>query len=230
MNIKVIQITAGRGPVECCWVVAKVLKYFMEALKASKIECQLLHRVKGAENGTLQSVTIQLKGRNLEVFLDDWLGTIQWIGKSSFRKYHKRKNWFIGMYEVETKEQLSLKEADIKFQAIRSSGPGGQHANKVSSAIRATHIKTGLQVLVMDTRSQHQNKKIAIKRLQECIAVHNIAELKAEVQGQWENHLHLKRGHPVRIFEGSDFRVKRKVKNYKDTRQQLKKKLKDQLE
>lgn len=229
MNTKVIQITSGRGPVECCWVVAKVLKYVIEALKVAKIEHQLLHSVKGIENGTLQSATIQLKGENLEAFLADWLGTVQWIGKSSFRKFHKRKNWFIGIYEVETKAQLSLKEADIKFQAIRSSGPGGQHVNKVSSAIRATHIKTGLQVLVMDSRSQHQNKKIAIKRLQERIAEHNNSELKAEVQNKWENHLNLERGNPVRIFEGSDFKVKKEKKNYKSKRQQLKKNLRNEL-
>ncbi|TYA78604.1 peptide chain release factor H [Seonamhaeicola marinus] len=229
MNAKVIQITSGRGPVECCWVVAKVLKYVMEALKAAKIEYQLLHSVKGVENGTLQSATIQLKGKNLEDFLNDWLGTVQWIGKSSFRKFHKRKNWFVGIYEVETKAELSLKESDIKFQAIRSSGPGGQHVNKVSSAIRATHIKTGLQVLVMDSRSQHQNKKIAIKRLQERIAEHNNETLKAEVQHKWENHLNLERGNPVRVFEGSDFKVKKKKKSYKSKRQQLKQNLKNEL-
>jgi len=101
MKTKTIQITSGRGPVECCWVVAQVLKYLIEDIKKAKIKYVLLQREHGTENGTLQSATIQLQGKELESFLKDWLGTIQWIGKSSFRKFQKRKNWFIGVYEIE---------------------------------------------------------------------------------------------------------------------------------
>lgn len=136
MKTKTIQITSGRGPVECCWVVAQVLKYLIEDIKKAKIKYTLLQREQGTENGTLQSATIQLQGKELDLFLKDWLGTIQWIGKSSFRKFHKRKNWFIGVYEIEATEETLLKENEIKFQAIRSSGAGGQHVNKVSSAVR----------------------------------------------------------------------------------------------
>ena len=228
MGTKIIQITSGRGPVECCWVVAQVLKQFLEEIKAAKIKYALLQRVLGTENGTLQSATVQLQGKELESFLEDWLGTIQWIGKSSFRKLHKRKNWFIGIYEIMETEQTTLKEADVKFQAIRSSGPGGQHVNKVSSAIRATHIKTGMQVLVMDSRSQHQNKKIALNRLQEKVAEYNTEQLKVSVQNQWENHLNLERGNPIRVFTGTDFKTQKINKSYKSKRQVLKNNLRQQ--
>jgi len=228
MKTKIIQVTSGRGPVECCWVVAQVLKYFIQELKEMKIEYTLLQRELGTENGTLQSATIQLKGKALDSFLANWLGTVQWIGQSSFRKFHKRKNWFIGINEVEVLEKTSLKESDIKFQAIRSSGPGGQHVNKVSSAIRATHAKTGIQILVMDSRSQHQNKKIAIKRLQGKVTEYNNDQLKASIQNQWGNHLNLKRGNPIRVFTGSDFKVRKVNTSYKSKRQESKKNLKQQ--
>ncbi len=228
MKTKTIQITSGRGPVECCWVVAQVLKYFIEEIKQAKIEYTLIQRELGTENGTLQSATIQLQGKALESFLSNWLGTVQWIGKSSFRKFHKRKNWFIGIYEIQTTEQTSLKASDIKFQAIRSSGPGGQHVNKVSSAIRATHTKTGIQVLVMESRSQHQNKKIAIKRLQEKVTDYNNEQLKVSVQNQWGNHLNLERGNSVRIFKGTDFKTQKVTKSYKSKRQELKNNLRQQ--
>ncbi|KZS40944.1 peptide chain release factor H [Aquimarina aggregata] len=220
MKTKIIQITSGRGPVECCWVVAQVLKYFIEDIKVARIKYTLLHREVGAENGTLQSATIQLKGNGLEPFLKDWLGTIQWIGKSSFRKFNKRKNWFIGIHEIEETEKMLLKENEIKFQAIRSSGAGGQHVNKVSSAIRAIHTKTGIQVLVMDSRSQHQNKKIALKRLQEKVDTYNNEQLKILVQHQWGNHLNLERGNPTRVFTGSDFKKQKINKSYKSKRQE----------
>ena len=228
MKTKAIQITSGRGPVECSWVVAQVLKQVIAEAKAAKIEHTILQRTLGIENGTLQSATLQLQGKALEVFLSNWLGTVQWIGTSSFRKFHKRKNWFIGIYEIEMAKAEPLETKDIKFQAIRSSGPGGQHVNKVSSAIRATHIKTGIQVLVMDSRSQHQNKKIAVKRLQEKVTEFNHEQLKTTVQNQWDNHLNLQRGNPVRVFTGTDFKTKKVTKSYKSKRQELKNKLRQE--
>ena len=169
METKIIQISAGKGPVECAYVVAKVLRVFLLELTNNIIDYTILNRETGIENGTIQSVSIQIKGSHLADFLQHWLGTIQWIGTSTYRKYHKRKNWFIGCFEIEEIPAFAgmTEKGEIQFQAIRSSGAGGQHVNKVSSAIRAKHLGTGLQVLVMDSRSQHQNKKIAIKRLQE---------------------------------------------------------------
>ncbi|WP_299158291.1 peptide chain release factor H [uncultured Tenacibaculum sp.] len=230
MNTKIIQITAAKGPSECAWVVAKVLKIFLKELLESKIECTVLHKVNGIENGTVQSVTVELKGKQLADFLKNWLGTIQWIGTSTFRKYHKRKNWFIGCYELNQHREKTINENAIQFQAIRSSGAGGQHVNKVSSAVRAKHIPTGVQVLVSDSRSQHQNKKIAIQRLKEKITNYNISQLKESVKNEWENHLSLERGNPTRIFTGSDFKQQKNVKSFKTKRNQLKTDLRKELE
>ena len=155
MKTKILQITAGRGPAECGWVVAQVLKCFLKEVKDQKMTYAILQRTTGSENGTIQSVTVQLEGTNLSAFLTTWLGTIQWIGTSTFRKYHKRKNWFIGCYELEQSQITTVSEKDISFQAMRSSGPGGQNVNKVNSAVRAIHTPTGIQVVAMDSRSQH---------------------------------------------------------------------------
>ncbi len=229
METKTIQFTAGRGPAECTWVVAKVLKTFIKNSSNAGISYTILHQEKGVENGTVQSVSLQLKGQNLTLFLKDWLGTIQWIGKSTFRKYHKRKNWFIGCFELKELKTLEVFERDIEFQAIRSSGPGGQHVNKVSSAVRAKHISTGVQVLVSESRSQHQNKKLAINRLKEQLANYNIQQLQKNIQDEWENHLNLERGNPVQIFTGTDFKIQKKKKNYKSKRGQLKSDLRKEL-
>ncbi len=215
METKTIQITSGRGPAECCWVVAQVLKVFIRTLKEEQLAYTILQKVQGIENRTLQSVTVQIEGNALEQFLKPWKGTIQWIGKSSFRPQHKRKNWFVGLYEIEENQEFQLYEKDIIYQSTRSSGPGGQHVNKVSSAIRAIHQPSNIQVLVMDSRSQHQNKKIARQRLQDKVAEMQLQTLKDTVKHQWENHLQLERGNPVKVFSGSDFKVK-KEKNIKE--------------
>lgn len=229
MKTKIIQITSGRGPAECCWVVAQVLKQFLEAVKNNGIDYKIVKREKGIENLTLQSVTVQLKGKSLELLLSQWIGTIQWIGISAFRPQHKRKNWFVALNEIEQHQEFQIHEKDISYQATRSSGPGGQHVNKVSSAIRAIHIPTKTQVLVMDSRSQHQNKKIAKMRLQEKVGEVRLEALKSNIKNQWENHLNIERGNPIQVFKGSGFKKNTVVKTYKTKRNTLKNELRKQL-
>jgi len=215
---KIIQITAGRGPAECTWVVAQVLKKILEEAQDKNIETVLLQREVGQENGTVETATIAVKGNDAAVFASSWLGTVQWIGQSQFRKMHKRKNWFIGIFEIEAQKNVSISQNDIQYQAMRSSGAGGQHVNKVSSAIRATHIPTGIAVVAMDSRSQHQNKKLATERLLKKMEDENLRQLKNHVGSQWENQLNIQRGNPVRVFTGSDFKKNKVQQGYKGVR------------
>ncbi|PIF34010.1 peptide chain release factor [Flavobacterium sp. 9] len=219
---KIIQITAGRGPAECTWVVAQVLKKVLDEAQEQQLETILLQREVGEENGTVETATISIKGKNAETFANSWIGTIQWIGQSQFRKMHKRKNWFSGIFEIEAQKNTSISENDIQYQAMRSSGAGGQHVNKVSSAIRATHIPTGIAVVSMDSRSQHQNKKLATERLLKKLEDETLQQLKNHVGKQWENQLNIQRGNPVRVFAGTDFKKNKVEKSYKGTRQKLK--------
>lgn len=219
---KIIQITAGRGPAECTWVVAQVLKKVLEEAQEESLETVLLQRETGSENGTVETATLSVKGKNAEEFVKSWLGTIQWIGQSQFRKMYKRKNWFIGIFEIEKQKNSEISENDIQYQAMRSSGAGGQHVNKVSSAIRATHIPTGIAVVAMDSRSQHQNKKLATERLLKKLEDETLQQLKNHVGKQWENQLNIQRGNPTRTFTGTDFKKNKIEKSYKGIRQKLK--------
>ena len=225
---KIIQITAGRGPAECTWVVAQVLKKVLEEAQVQELETILLQRESGQENGTIETAFIAVKGKNAEQFVKSWIGTIQWIGQSQFRKMDKRKNWFIGIFEIEPQINVLVSESDIQYQAMRSSGAGGQHVNKVSSAIRATHIPTGIAVVSMESRSQHQNKKLATERLLIKLEDEKLVQLKNHVGKQWENQLNIERGNPVRVFTGSDFKKNKVEKSYKGTRQKLKQDLRNE--
>jgi peptide chain release factor len=222
---KIIQITAGRGPAECTWVVAQVLKKMLEEAQANQIEATVLQREAGTENGTVLTALILLKGKTVIEFVNSWKGSIQWIGQSSFRKMHKRKNWFIGIFEMDALAIKSISEKDIQYQAMRSSGAGGQHVNKVSSAVRATHLPTGLSTVAMDSRSQHQNKKLATERLLEKFKVFELEMIKKQVNDQWENQLNVARGNPTRTFTGTDFKNQKVVRSYKSERQKLKQQL-----
>lgn len=224
---KLIQITSGRGPLECQWVVSKVLKAFLEETKDNNIDYEIIHRENGDENMTVKSVTVLLKGKNIKEFLKTWLGSICWEGKSTFRKLHKRSKWFIGVFELENRETINFNEKDIRFQTARSQGSGGQNVNKVNTAVRATHIPTNKSVFVQDTRSQLNNKKLSITRLKEKVMATYIQQLENRMKETWNHHLQVERGNPVRTFSGTDFKSNYQDKSYKKQRNILKQNLKN---
>lgn len=224
---KLIQITSGRGPLECQWVVSKVLKTFLEELKENSIDFEIIHRENGDVNMTVKSVTLLLKGENITVFLKTWLGSICWEGKSTFRKLQKRSKWFIGIFELKNLEMADFNEKNIKFQTARSQGSGGQNVNKVNTAVRAIHIPTNESVFVQDTRSQLQNKKLSIIRLKEKVMEIYIQQLENRMKESWSLHLQVERGNPVRTFSGTDFKNTYQDKSYKKQRNILKYKSKN---
>lgn len=207
-EVFVVQLTAGRGPAECCWVVSQVLKAFIADMKSKLIKHEVLERHQGDMAGTLNSAVVTVEGYRVKEALQDWEGTIQWVGKSPFRKHHKRKNWFVGLSVNKQQQEEKLDMRSIVVQPFRASGPGGQHRNKVETAVRVTHQPTGLTVTATASRSQLQNKKEALKKLQTCLASHALEQQKSLIEDQWSEHLNLHRGNAVKIFEGIRFREK----------------------
>ena len=114
-----LQLTAGRGPAECCWVVAKVLNVLLEEARQQGLEATVLSRTKGQENGTLQSALVRIVAEDASSFLASWTGTVQWVGQSKFRKFHKRKNWFIAVCLIDGEHTVAaVREQDIRYDLM----------------------------------------------------------------------------------------------------------------
>jgi len=200
-----IQISSGRGPAECCWVVARIHELILKDGQHHHVSVELLDAESAEEKGTFKSVLLAVEGEGIEAFCQRWNGTILWIGLSPFRPRHKRKNWYVGINHLVPPESTALSEKDLRIESMRASGPGGQHVNKTSTAIRVTHLPTGLSAIAQEERSQHQNRKLALARMA-LLLEEREREKGIEAQRQlWNLHNVLERGNPMRTFTGPSF-------------------------
>lgn len=167
------------------------------------VTVSVLEQQAGEHAGTWRSVLLTLDGEKASAIAAGWCGSVQWICPSPYRPRHGRKNWFIGVSAYALPEPEVLGE--IRFEACKASGPGGQHVNTTDSAVRATHTASGISVKVQSERSQHANKKLAA-----LLIVHKLAEQgeQAERQQRAEQrmaHHEVERGNPVRTYKGERF-------------------------
>jgi peptide chain release factor len=202
---KIIQLTAGKGPAECTLAVSFALKELLKEAVEANLACDVMNRVQGMQNGTLVSAMVLVKGKCAGEFCRTWDGVLQWICKSPFRKFHPRKNWFIAIHVFDHLQESKINERDIEYKTMKATGAGGQHVNKTQSAVRATHKPSGITITVMDSRSQHENRKLAARRLEEKISIWQSMELVKQANEQWLKHQDLERGNPKRIYMGKDF-------------------------
>jgi len=207
MKTKLIHITSGKGPAECCLVVALALKEMICEAKEAGLEHEVISRTPGETNKTLQSATLKLEGKDAEAFLTFWAGVLLWISQSPYRKFHKRKNWFIGVNEISSSVLRKLDESELSFQTMSSSGPGGQNVNKTETAVKAIHKASGLCASCDSYRSQLQNKHEAIRRVNGKYDLWQQTKLTEEGHGDtYENNTNRSRGNPKKIYRGEHFR------------------------
>lgn len=198
-----IQITSGRGPVECCRVVVLVMQKIIEQTKSLGFNTEIIEHEDGPQDGCMFSATLSVACEDITPFTKEWEGSVLWIAqKNPFRPWHRRKNWFVGVHFFKPMESNKTNDRDIVYETLRSSGPGGQNVNKVETAVRATHLPSGLSVLASDMRTQVQNKKLARERLVMKLSVMEEEKQMRQTHDVWMNHNTLERGNPVKRFKG----------------------------
>jgi len=203
-----LQLSSAHGPTECCLAVSLGIKRLVKEADKENVTLTLLEQENGSYADTVKSALFKLQGNASLALAKKWNGTLQWICQSPYRTKHKRKNWFfMGSF---TQHDQSIKEMnisidEIKFEMCRSSGPGGQHVNKTSSAVRATHLISGISVKVQSERSQHANKRLAKVLIDRKLLEKSQQKQEAEKSSRHKSHHAIERGNAIRIFKGISF-------------------------
>lgn len=192
-----LQISSGRGPVECELAVGK----YADALCQEYTGTVIKQKTAGLRTGCYKSIII---GSACD--LRCLVGTVQWVCQSPFRPKHKRKNWFIDVSVVAASDNTVIYDAQIRFQTFLSGGKGGQHVNKVATGVRATYAPLGVSAISTDERSQRLNRKLAKERLFKLIAARDAEDKCRADRYNWLEHNSLIRGNAVRVYEGLEFR------------------------
>lgn len=201
----VLHLSAGQGPEECRWVVWRLVRAFADEAAAAGLSCVPVEPV----DGPVPSALLRVEGEGTEAFARARTGTIRWIGTSPFRPMHKRRNWFVAAGEIaEGEDTPDLREADIRYQSYRASGPGGQQVNTTDSAVRAVHVPSGLTTTSQDQRSQFANKKVARLKLALLLGERRHEAEAGGKRALWDRHHALERGNAVRSYEGEQFRLR----------------------
>ncbi len=191
---------AGAGGTEAQDWVQMLLRMYLRWAERRGFRADIIDQLPGEEAG-LKSVTIEVRGENAFGFLRPERGVHRLVRISPFDASGRRHTSFASVEvipDLEADETIEIRPDDLKVDTYRASGAGGQHINKTESAIRITHLPTGIVVTCQSERSQHSNRETAMKMLRG-----KLAELK---EREWEQHMAEVRGVQSDIGWGSQIR------------------------
>ncbi|MBC5685774.1 peptide chain release factor 2 [Roseburia sp. NSJ-9] len=181
----IVSLHAGAGGTESCDWVSMLYRMYTRWAASRGYEVEVLDYLDGEEAG-IKSVTFQVNGANAYGYLKSEKGVHRLVRISPFNAAGKRQTSFAScdvMPELDDNVEVEINDDDIRIDTYRSSGAGGQHINKTSSAIRITHFPTGIVVQCQNERSQHMNKDKAMQMLKAKLYLLQKEEQEREAQG-----------------------------------------------
>jgi peptide chain release factor 2 len=206
-----LSIHAGAGGTESQDWAQMLMRMYLRWAERRRYKAEVLDTSPGEEAG-IKSVVIDIRGDYANGYLRSEHGVHRLVRLSPFDADHARHTSFAMvevMPEAEGDVDVRIEPDDLKVETFRSSGPGGQHMQKTSSAVRLTHLPSGLAVSCQSERSQHQNKEIAMKILRSRLLELELgkrAEERAKLKGKhvaagWGNQIRSYVLHPYKMVK-----------------------------
>lgn len=198
-NNAILSLNAGAGGTESCDWAGMLYRMYTRWAERHGFQIEVLDYLEGDEAG-IKSVKIQINGEHAYGYLKSEKGVHRLVRISPFNAAGKRQTSFVScdvIPEIDDEINIEIADEDIRVDTYRSSGAGGQHINKTSSAIRITHLPTGIVVQCQNERSQHMNKDKAMQELKSKLYMlkqeenaKNLAEIRGEVtEIGWGNQI-----------------------------------------
>ncbi len=207
----ILALHAGAGGTESQDWAEMLLRMYTRWAEKHNYDINVLDTSPGDEAG-IKSAMLELRGDHVYGYLKSERGVHRLVRLSPFDADHARHTSFVlveVLPEVKEASEINIDSEDLKIEAFRSSGPGGQHMQKTSSAVRITHIPTGILVVCQNQRSQYQNKEAAMKILHARLLEHQRQERETEraklkgkrIDAGWGNQIRSYVLHPYKMVK-----------------------------
>ncbi|MBX3028665.1 MAG: peptide chain release factor 2 [Chloroflexi bacterium] len=199
----IVSISAGAGGTEATDWAQMLLRMYLRWAERHRFKTEIMDQLEG-EGAGIKSATINIDGRRAYGFLRAERGVHRLVRISPFDA-QKRRHTTFALIEVlpEVDDDIEVEDIpddDLRVDTYRSQGAGGQHVNKTDSAVRLTHLPTGIVVQSQNERSQHQNRELAMRVLKARLLERKIAEREAELAAIRGEHVEAGWGNQIRSY------------------------------
>ena len=211
-----VDIQAGAGGTEACDWAGMLLRQYLKYCERKGFKATLEDETPGDIAG-IKNATIKVEGEYAFGLLRTETGVHRLVRKSPFDSAGGRHTSFASLFvypEVDDSIEIDINPADVRVDTFRASGAGGQHINKTDSAVRLTHLPTGIVVQCQDGRSQHGNRDVAWKRLRSRLYDFEMRKRQEEQQKLEDTKTDVGWGHQIRSYVLDQSRIKDLRTNY----------------
>ncbi|HWP85029.1 MAG TPA: peptide chain release factor 2 [Terriglobia bacterium] len=210
----ILAIHAGAGGTEACDWAEMLLRMYIRWAERRGFSAELVEFTEGEETG-FKSATITITGEYAYGLLQSETGVHRLVRLSPFDANKKRHTSFASVYvipEIDEQIHIELRDEDLKIETFRSGGRGGQHVNTTDSAVRITHLPTGIVAQCQNERSQHKNRSTALKILRARLYEHELAKKQQAARKAEEAKMGIEFGSQIRSYVLHPYRLVKDVR------------------